>query len=99
MASIPTMSRLLRHVFSLITILGVLLFIATVSLWIRSHRFTEMISWRNAHGSRSIRSASGSLVIDWLSADWSPNRAFFQPLRYDREQVHLPFNYLKLLGG
>jgi len=93
------MARSLRHLFRFLAALSVLLFIASLILWFRSHRFTEMVSWRNAHGSRSIRTASGYLVIDVLNADWSPNPAYFQPLLYDRVIVRPPFNYFKLLGG
>src|SRR4051812_5713509 len=93
------MPRALRHIFALATIVSLLLFIATLILWFRSHRLTDMVSWRNANGSKSIRSAAGHVVVDVLNADWSPNPTYFQPLRYDRDIVRPPFNYFRLLGG
>jgi 4-amino-4-deoxy-L-arabinose transferase-like glycosyltransferase len=93
------MARSLRHLFRFLAALSTLLFIATLILWFRSHRFTETASWRNANGSKSIHSASGYVVIDVLNADWSPNPTYFQPLQYDRDIIRPPFNYFRLLGG
>jgi hypothetical protein len=79
--------------------LSLVLFVATVVLWVRSYRFTERVYWQCDGGSRSVRSARGYLVVDLLLADWSDHADLFHGPRYERDEVRPPFNWLLMLGG
>ena len=60
----PPHARLTRHLFTLLAALSLLLFLATLLLWFRSHRCTERIVWQpTTGGSYWLSTAKGSLVF------------------------------------
>src|SRR5438477_9955589 len=87
-----------RLLFMLLSIFSLLLFLAAVTLWVRSYRLTDHVSWRNAHGSRVIYSAQGHLMIDLFFANWSNYPEQYQPLKYRPEISLAPMNYLPALN-
>src|SRR4051812_23101234 len=87
-----------RYFFAILSVPSLLLFTATVILWIRSHYVTDHLSWRNAHGSGVIYTARGHLMIDLFFIDWSKYPAEFQPLKYYRDLSLPPMNYIPILN-
>jgi hypothetical protein len=88
----------MRRLFALLTIFSLLVFLATLILWIRSHHLSDQIQWRNSNGARTIYSAEGSLVLDLFFIDWSREPIEFRSLQYQRDQRRAPLNYILLLN-
>ena len=88
------MHRLVRFFFSLIRTLSLLLFVAAIILWFRSYYLTDQITWQNTGGWRQIRTAQGHFVLGFFLDDWSDLPASREPLRYQRDEVRPPINYL-----
>lgn len=89
-----------RRPHTLAAAISLLLCAATAALWVRSHTTTDMVSWRNKGGARSVRTATGSLEIALLLADWTaePPQQFHAP-QYQRDLPRPPFNWILLMGG
>lgn len=59
--------------------LGILLFIALTTLWLRSYHTADSLHWSDTHRDHSIASSGGRLI--YLTADW-PNQRVTLPLRH-----------------
>jgi len=88
----------MRRLFTLLNILSLLLFLAALILWVRSHQLTDHLSWRNARGSRVIYTAQGHLMLDLFFANWSNHPGQFQPLKYRPDISLAPINYIPVLN-
>ena len=88
------MPRLRRRLFTLLCSLCLILCIFISILWLRSRYFSEVLTWSNARGPRTIYTTRGGLMIDVLLIDWSGQRDQFRPLKYQRDELREPFNYI-----
>ena len=59
--------------------LGILLFIALTTLWLRSYHTADSLHWSDTHRDHSIAVSGGRLL--YLTADW-PNQRVTLPLRH-----------------
>jgi hypothetical protein len=91
--------RLLRYTLNGLAVFSLLLFVATVVLWVRSFSVCDDVQWRSAGGSRSVSSEKGHAVVSLLMVDWSRYPEQFRGPEYHQDAPRLPFNYLRLLGG
>jgi hypothetical protein len=64
----PAMRRLPRILLNVITALSLILFAATVALWVRSYLRHDMIGYRGEWISARIESAPGSFAFIVVSA-------------------------------
>jgi hypothetical protein len=87
-----------RLLLTLLSSLSLLLSLATLVFWIRSHHLTDHLSWRNAHGSRVIYTAQGHLMLDLFFTDWSNCPDQYQPLKYRPDISLPPMNYIPILN-
>jgi len=94
------MIRLRRIFFPTITIFSLLSCAATTTLWIRSYRYSENLTWANAAGSRCLATAQGYAVLSLFNAGRIPyDPAWRHAPKYQSDLPRPPFNYLLLLGG
>jgi hypothetical protein len=93
------MRRLCRGLFNGLTVLSLLLCVATVVLWARSYGLSDQVDWRGAGGWRALRTAKGRVAASVLLADHSGYPEQFQRPRYQRDQAGPPFNWLLMMGG
>jgi hypothetical protein len=75
-----------RRLLNLLTVLSLLLCVATGVLWIRSHFVEDQLIWRNVNGARWVSTAPGHLVIGLELADWSGWPTDSYGVRYERGQ-------------
>jgi hypothetical protein len=89
-----------RRVFTICSGVSLVLFVAVVVLWVRSHGSTDRIDWRNERGSRSVRTARGHAVLYLYVADLSDRPDRHHGPRYQHEDhPSVPFNTLILMAG
>jgi hypothetical protein len=84
------MSRLLRHLATLLSAGSLLLFLAVCVLWIRSYQHTDCFARNSAGGHASVHSRQGALVLYVLRADWSNQPTASLGLKYDVDQPAPP---------
>ena len=89
-----------RRLFTLSSALSLLLCVALCVMWVRSHRLSERLTWRNTGGYRSVHTARGHVVVSFLLADWSkkPPQTFHGP-KYKWDDPDPPFNNLLIMNG
>lgn len=86
-----------RRLLNFVAALSLVLCAASVAAWVRSQRGSDRLAWGRADGLRSVESARGHLVVDWV-VDPRPGRsADFRGLRYTRGDALSPINYLLFL--
>jgi hypothetical protein len=86
-----------RPLFTLLSTLSFLLFLATAVFWLRSYRSQERITWITQNGYYSLWTAHGSLELGFLHGN-----AVYKPTetaspKYTRDRADPPFNGLVFL--
>lgn len=80
------MKRPRRIIFGGLTVLSLVLCVATTGLWVRSYSLEDSIVWQRPTAFRMVRSSSGYLIINLEIANWSGGSV---GVRY-RKQPHDP---------
>jgi hypothetical protein len=91
-------SYMKRRLFTLLSALSLLLFVAVVVLWVRSYRLTDSLAWPGDDGWRSVGSASGYMVLQLNSEDAPPRTANDGWPRYQRMGAYTAPHYAVAYG-
>jgi hypothetical protein len=86
-----------RRAFTILSVLSLMLCVATCVLWGRSHALSEMLLWQRVNGCGWVQAASGYLVVGLAVADCSGQPAESYGLKYSRERASRPVNGLVFL--
>ena len=73
-----------RRLLNFLTVLSLLLCVAAVALWVRSHAVEDQIMWRRVDGARWVVTSPGDLVVGWELLNWSGWPTDSYGLRYER---------------
>ena len=87
------MSRILRHLFSGLCGLSLILCLATVIFWIRSYSVSEWVSYRSTAGEQSLYTARGHIALQLYITHWSP--VHHPGLFIDQNRAGTPHGYLQ----
>jgi hypothetical protein len=77
--------RFIRHLFTLCSVVSLLLLIAVCVLWHRSYELTDRVTHTSAAGQQSAYSRQGHAVLNALFADWSNQPVSTFGLKYYRD--------------
>jgi hypothetical protein len=95
----PPVRRPLRILVNAATAASLVLFAATLVLWVRSYGVSDEVRWRNAGGWRSVRTARGDVAVGLFVADGSDRPREFHGPRYRREEPMPAYNWLHEMNG
>ena len=91
-----------RRLFTLAAATSLLLFLAVILFWLRSHWQSENLTWRSSTGQNSLGTRQGYLVLHYFHADWSNQPTNTFGLKYDTDLAAPPSQDLfvrLMLGG
>jgi hypothetical protein len=82
LGTMPAVRRLARYLFTLCSVVSLLLCVAVCVLWVRSCWVTDQLIWQRVDGRRSGQSAQGGVVLDLSFSRFSGRPADFCGLIY-----------------
>jgi hypothetical protein len=72
----------LRRLFTLLSALSLVLFVAVVVLWVRSYQVYDLVAFDAFGRSLSLRTFNHAVVVEWTSRPYRTPRWVTEPLRY-----------------
>lgn len=87
------MVRVVRHLFTGMCGLSLILCLASAIFWIRSYSRSEGISYRSTAGEQSLYTAKGHLVLDLYLTHWAQVR--YPGVWMRRDRAGTPHNFLQ----
>src|SRR4051794_32915499 len=88
-----------RRLLNVAAAASLLLCVTVCVFWLRSYCLSDQLRWRRVDGQRSVLSANGHVVLGLWLADHANLQADWYGLKYTRDTMSGPFNYMLLMNG
>jgi hypothetical protein len=87
-----------RRAFQIATAASFVFCLAVHIFWLRSHFYSESVTWENRGGWRAVRTGAGQFQVGMFLSDWSDQPAArFRGPQYQRAEVRPPHISFALL--